>query len=71
MDLLSKKPKDGNDHVADQNLAADYFAEFPSEFPTTATMLGARQRRLPAWLLRYNVVVHVQGDNGGLRPRLG
>ena len=23
--------------MADQNLAADYFAEFPSEFPTTAT----------------------------------
>ena len=42
------KFKDGNDHVADQNLAADYFAEFPSEFPTKATMLGARQRRLPA-----------------------
>ena len=36
--------KDGNDHVADQNLAADYFAEFP----TTATMLGAQQRALPA-----------------------
>ena len=42
------KSKDGNDHVADQNLAADYFAEFPSEFPTTATMLGAKPRVLPA-----------------------
>ena len=42
------RSKDGNDHVADQNLAADYFAEFPSEFPTTATMLGALQRALPA-----------------------
>ena len=28
-----------NDHEVDQNLTTDFFAEFPTELPTVATMV--------------------------------
>ena len=31
--------RDGNDHEVDQNLATDFFADFPTELPTMATMV--------------------------------
>ena len=32
--------RDGNDHEVDQNLATDFFADFPTELPTMVTVLA-------------------------------
>ena len=39
MDLEWGLGRDGNDHEVDQNLATDFFADFPTELPTMATMV--------------------------------